>query len=258
MTEVDPEWWKTLFDDTYLVTDARSVCDDGITCREVDFLEQRLKLETPWPILDLCGGHGRHALELSRRGFKDVTVLDYSHFLLSLGHQRARGEGLSTHFVRNDARSICLPNQTFKIIIIMASSFGYLEDEADDEYILRETCRLLAPDGCLLMDLPDEEYVAKHFSPLSWHEASEDVVVCRKKTMEGNVICGREMVICKKKGLIRDATYRTRLYSPGMITALLKKVGFVSVTIQRDFVSHSQKGDYGLMTNRMIVVARKR
>ncbi|MCK5552911.1 MAG: hypothetical protein KAJ09_07190 [Deltaproteobacteria bacterium] len=45
MEKVNPDWWKTLFDETYLITDARTVCDDGLTCREVDFLEQVLKLE---------------------------------------------------------------------------------------------------------------------------------------------------------------------------------------------------------------------
>ena len=37
--KVDSDWWKTLFDETYLITDARSVCDEKLTCREVDFVE---------------------------------------------------------------------------------------------------------------------------------------------------------------------------------------------------------------------------
>lgn len=36
MIKVAPDWWKTLFDETYLITDARTVCDEGLTCREVD------------------------------------------------------------------------------------------------------------------------------------------------------------------------------------------------------------------------------
>jgi hypothetical protein len=32
--DVDPDWWKTLFDDVYLLTDARSVGDDHITQAE--------------------------------------------------------------------------------------------------------------------------------------------------------------------------------------------------------------------------------
>jgi D-alanine-D-alanine ligase len=36
--KVDPDWWKTLFDEVYLLTDARSVCDVRITRREVDLI----------------------------------------------------------------------------------------------------------------------------------------------------------------------------------------------------------------------------
>jgi hypothetical protein len=38
---------------------------------------------------------------------------------------------------------------------------------------------------------------------------------------------------------------------------MLTSAGFAAVTIQKDFVSHAEKGDYGLMTNRMIVIAGK-
>ena len=257
MEKVDPDWWKTLFDETYLITDARSVCDDGLTCREVDFLEEVLRVEKSWPILDLCGGQGRHSLELSRRGFQDVTVLDYSKVLIDLGRERAQKEGLNTMFVRKDARDTGLPSQRFKVIIVIANSFGYFVEEDENEKILREAFRLLMPKGLFCLDLPHKEHVLKNFTPQSWHEANEEIVVCRQRRRDEDIVYGREMVISKMKGVIRDATYRTRLYSPEKITSLLRSAGFASVTIQKDFVPHGEEGDYGLMTNRMIVIADK-
>ena len=257
MIKVAPDWWKTLFDETYLITDARTVCDEGLTCREVDFLEQVLKLEKSWPILDLCGGQGRHSLELSRRGFQDITVLDYSKVLIDLGTERAQREGLNTRFVRKDARDTGLPSKRFKVIIIIANSFGYFVEERENEKILREAFRLLKPKGSLLLDLPHREYALRNFAPQSWHEASKEIVVCRQRSLDEDVVYGREMVISKTKGMIRDATYCTHLYSPEKITTLLTSAGFASATIQKDFVSHGEKGDYGLMTNRMIVIAEK-
>jgi len=254
---VDHDWWKTLFDETYLITDARTVCDEGLTYREVDFLERVLKLEKSWPILDLCGGHGRHSLELSRRGFQDLTVLDYSRVLIDLGREKAQREGLTTRFIRRDARDTRLPGERFKVIIVMASSFGYFVDEGENETILHEAFRLLTPKGWLLLDLPHREYVVENFVPRSWHEANEEVVVCRQKQLDEDVMYGREMVISKTRGMIRDATYCTRLYSQEKITRMLKSAGFTSVTTHEDFVSHGKKGDYGLMTNRMIVIAHK-
>lgn len=257
MVKADPEWWKRLFDETYLITDARSVCNGGLTCREVDFLEQALKLERSWPILDLCGGQGRHSLELSRRGYQDVTVLDWSDVLINIGREETRKEGLNTIFVRDDARDTNLPDQRFRVIMVMASSFGYFVDDVENGKILSEAFRLLMPEGLLLLDLPDKEYVLKNFVPQSWHEADEETVVCRHRNLDGDTIYSREMVISKRKGLIRDEIYCTRLYGNDKITAMLNSTGFTSVGIQRDFVSNDRKGDYGCMTNRMIVIAEK-
>lgn len=257
MKEVDPDWWKTLFDKTYLITDARSVCDQGVTCREVDFLEEALSLGKSWAILDLCGGQGRHSLELSRRGFKHVTVLDYSRVLIELGRQQAQEEGLNTLFVRKDARDTGLPCERFRVIIIMASSFGYFVDEAENEKILSESYRMLMPGGVLFLDLPHKRHVVRNFVPQSRHNASEDIVVHRQRRLDEDIIYSREMVISKTEGVLRDATYCTRLYTPEKITTMLTSAGFDSVTIQKDFVSHENKMDYGLMTNRMIVIAKR-
>lgn len=257
MDRVNPDWWKTLFDETYLITDARSVCDEDLTRREVDFLGQVLDLEKSSPILDLCGGQGRHSLELSRRDFKDVTVLDYSGFLINLGRERAQEEGLNTKFVQGDARDTGLPDQGYRHVIIMANSFGYCLDEKEDEKILREAFRLIMSEGVLLLDLPNRDYVLRNFSPRSWHEANEEIVVCRQRTHENDMIFCREVVISKRKGLIRDEVYCSRLYTQERITGLMTSVGFYPITVHKDFTPHKDKGDYGTMTNRMIVIARR-
>ncbi len=257
MAEFDPDWWKRIFDETYLITDARSVCDDELTCKEVDFLEEVLKVDRSSPILDLCGGQGRHALELSRRGFQDVTVLDYSKYLVNLGKEKARREGLNTLFVRKDARDTDLASEQFKVIIVMASSFGYFVDESENEKILLEASRLLMRGGMLLLDLPNKDYVITNFNPESWHEADGDIVVCRQRRLEEDVLYSREKVLSKSRGGIRDETYCTRLYSEEKIVEMLVSSGFSSIDVQKDYTSHEKTGDYGCMTNRMVVIAHK-
>ena len=86
--DVPADWWETMFDEVYLVTDARSVCDEKITGREVDLICRLIPLHWGDRILDLCGGQGRHSLELCSRGFKDCTVVDYSACLID----RAKGK----------------------------------------------------------------------------------------------------------------------------------------------------------------------
>ena len=87
--DVKPDWWKTLFDDLYLVTDARSVCDAEVTRREVDAVCALLDMAKDAAILDLCGGQGRHSIELASRGYAHCTVFDYSRVLIEHGRSKA-------------------------------------------------------------------------------------------------------------------------------------------------------------------------
>jgi len=255
--QADDNWWQDIFDEIYLMTDARSVCDEKLTCQEVDFLEETLDLDKSASILDLCGGQGRHSLEFSRRGYKNITVLDYSKYLIDLGKERAKEEGLSTIFIQGDARDTGLPGQSFQFIIIMASSFGYFANEDENKKILSEAFRLLMPEGTLLLDLPARDYVLQNFKPFSRHKVSEDITVSRERELGDDIICSRETVMSKKGGCIRDSTYCTRLYSPEKITDLMYSAGFLSVICQRNFMNREAEGDYGCMTNRMLVTAKR-
>jgi len=255
--QADDNWWQDLFDEIYLMTDARSVCDEKLTCQEVDFLEETLDLDKSASILDLCGGQGRHSLELSRRGYKNVTVLDYSRYLIDLGKERAKEEGLNTVFIKGDARNTGLPGQSFQFIIIMASSFGYFVNEDENKKIFDEAFRLLMPEGTLLLDIPDRDYVRQNFNPFSRHKVNEGITVSRERELRDDIIYSRETVMSEKGGCIRDSTYCTRLYSPGKITDLMYSAGFSSVICRRDFMNREAEGDYGCMTNRVLVTAKK-
>jgi D-alanine-D-alanine ligase len=255
--QVNKNWWKDLFDETYLLTDARSVCDEELTVREVNFLEKILKLEKAWPILDLCGGHGRHALELSRRGFLRVTTLDYSKYLLYLGKQRAGQENLNTLFILGDARCTGLCDESFQVIIIMGSSFGYFVQEEENQKILTEAFRLLVPAGKLFLDIPDRDYVLREFKCFTRHKIRDDIDIFRTRELEQNIIYCRERVTSASKGFIREKNYCTRLYGPEKISRLLLNVGFSKITYKNDFMCREAEGDYGTMTSRMVVVAEK-
>ena len=124
---VDPNWWKTLFDEIYLLTDARSVCDDDITCREVDLICRLLPIKPDHNVLDLCGGHGRHSFELCSRGFSNCTLVDFSTHLIDVARKRAEQEGHSINLVQSDARQTRLNPQSFDHVCIMGNSLGYID-----------------------------------------------------------------------------------------------------------------------------------
>ena len=256
--QVNTDWWKEIFDDIYLMTDARSVCDDALTIQEVDFIESALNLEKSASILDLCGGQGRHAIELSQRGFLNVMVLDYSEYLIQAGRQEAEKQSLKTKFIQGDARNTGLESDNFETIMLMGGSFGYFAQDKENKKILQESYRILRPGGTLLLDLPDKGFVIKNFHPVSSHEPGGTIQVTRNRKLEQDLIYCQETVICSKKGCLRDNTYCIRLYSPKKISHMLEETGFTDISFQEDFMDRHEKGDYGTMTNRMVVKSNKR
>ena len=255
--EVNADWWKTLFDDVYLITDARSVGDDMLTCREVDLFSQMIPMKPSEKILDLCGGHGRHALEFCRRGFVHCTVFDYSHSLLKVGMQSASRDNLCVDFLQGDARNTPCADGSFHHVLILGNSLGYVGEDGADQRILEEALRLLASDGWLLVDITDGHAVRRHFAPTAWHEIGADIVVCRRRELHREMIYAREMVLDKRKGLVRDRNYGMRLYSDRELMALLARAGFVRVRRHNDFTPYRGDGDLGFMNHRMVLTAQK-
>jgi D-alanine-D-alanine ligase len=254
---VDPGWWKTLFDEVYLLTDSRSVCDALVTRREVDLICSLLPIRGSHKILDLCGGHGRHSLELSSRGFSACTLFDYSQTLIEIARKKAGQEDLEIDFICGDARDINMPADTYDHVIIMGNSLGYIQEKGADAQILTESFRVLHPGGWILVDVADGEAVMSSFKPNAWHEIGEETIVCRQRELQGEVVCAREIVLSKTDGLIRDQTYSIRLYDASSLSLLLENAGFTRITVHSDFSPHDVDGDYGFMNNRLIVSGQK-
>jgi D-alanine-D-alanine ligase len=255
--DVDPGWWKTLFDEIYLATDARSVCDEDLTRREIDVFLELFPIRAQDRILDLCGGHGRHSLELCRRGFCRCTVFDFSAPLLQVGRDMAEARGMAIRFVRGDARRTRFEPESFDRALILGNSLGYVLDTEADRQILAECHRVLAPGGGLLIDVTDGRRVRERFSANAWHEIGRNIIVCRHRELEKDRVCAREVVLDKQRGLLRDQTYAIRLFEPGTLAGLVEEAGFSEVRVHRGFEPHRKQGDFGFMNHRMVATARK-
>jgi D-alanine-D-alanine ligase len=257
---VDPDWWKENFGNLYLITDARSVCDENLTKQEVDLIIKFLRPKKSDKFLDVCCGYGRHALELARRGFVNITGLDYSSTLLEKAKKQAKKEKLEVKFDRGDARNLPYQDESFNFVINMGNSFSYWLDEEDDKRFLQEVFRVLKPKGVFLMDITDGEYMKKILKIPSyvWHQATDDIFVLRRKEYypELKGVVSREIVLSKEKGLLKDYHYFVRLYTPNAISRLLKKVGFGKVIIYK--FSTKKKDNLEFMSHRMWIISKKR
>jgi D-alanine-D-alanine ligase len=255
---VNPEWWRQIFNATYLKTDGDVVDDPQLTAKELDVFCGILNMSPEDRILDLCCGQGRVSLELARRGFANVEGVDRSHYLIQRGKTQAKKESLSVKFREGDARKLRYAPDTFDVVMILGNSFGYFETVEDDARVAKEVFRVLKPWGKLLIDVTDGEYLRRKFQPRSWEWIDKKFFVCRERSLSSDKqrLISREVVTHVEKGVIADQFYAERLYTRKSIQELLEKAGFTDVTIHGQISSHSQRNqDLGMMEKRIIVTS---
>lgn len=255
---VSSDWWRSIFNATYLKTDADVVDDHKITRGEVDLFSEILNLSPKDKVLDLCCGQGRHSLELVRQGFENVEGLDRSHYLIQKAKALAKKEGLKVRFREGDARKLPYPPDTFDVVMILGNSFGYFETIEDDMRVLKEVFRVLKPWGRLLLDVSDGEYLREHFQPRSWEWIDKNHFVCRERSLslDKQRLISREIVNHVEKGVIVDQFYAERLYDHESLHELLKKADFGDIILHGAISSDSQRGqDLGMMERRIILTA---
>jgi len=263
-----PENWAvapTSFDQAYLeITDKRSVQDPQVTAKEVDILVGALGLNPRNKILDLCGGQGRHALELASRGFSQVAVLDASRYLLEQGKKLSQQKGLGVEFIFGDARCTNLPLHYYDLVMVLGSSLGY-SGSSGDSTILLEIFRILAPGGRCVLDLPDKEATiqavleaAGRINYFNVTHREVDYLVTRQKALSacGSRVLSLEKVKHPEIGVVKELAYAVRLYSAEDIRFLLEQAGFVSIEL-RPFTDRADGQDCGFMNNRVMVIASR-
>jgi D-alanine-D-alanine ligase len=253
------DWWQSLFNSLYLKTDGDVVENDSNTAREIDLLIQSAGLERNDRILDLCCGQGRHAIELARRGFQNVTGVDRSRYLIRLARKRARMLGLSVTLHEGDARKFRLAPQSFHCVALMGNSFGYFDREEDDIAVLEAVKRALKPGGTVALDLADGDYMRVNFERRSWEWIDENHFVCRERSLsrDGRRLITREVVVHAEKGVLADQFYAERLYTKQQIEQLLTQVGFDAVRFHTQIETESDRNqDLGMMANRVFMTAQ--
>ncbi len=251
-----PEWWKRIFNSMYLKTDGDVVEDSKITESEVDFFSQLINIQDNNSLLDVACGQGRHVIELARRGNYRLSGLDRSRYLIQRAKNISKKNGLTINFKEGDARKLPYPTDSFDFVTILGNSFGYFESSEDDFKILKEIFRILKPQGKLLMDVADGNYLKDNFTPRTWEWIDNKHFVCRERSLasDNERLISREVITHSDKGVIVDQFYAERLYTREGLLNLLSKVGFNATQFHGNISSDSARNqDLGMMETRFIL-----
>ena len=120
--DIDSNWFETWFDSPYyhILYQNRNEKEASIF---IDGLIQYLQPKTNQRFLDLACGKGRHALQISEKGFATMGV-DLSANSIEFAQQF---ESKLLHFAVHDMREV-IPAAEFDYILNLFTSFGYFED----------------------------------------------------------------------------------------------------------------------------------
>jgi ubiquinone/menaquinone biosynthesis C-methylase UbiE len=219
---------------------------------ETDFIEKVLKLRKGAKILDLGCGHGRHSVELAKRGFK-VTGQDLNSYFLKLAEESSKNLKVNVRWIKSDMRKIPFTNE-FNTVLNLFTAFGYLETDEEDEKVMKQISNALKPRGKFLMDVSNRDRIIRNYIEKDWTVLPDSTIELTEKKYDP-VRGGHEDI---RTYLYPDGTKKkfvlwVRMYTITEITAMMKRAGLVFKEAYGDY----NFTPYNSRSRRCIILAQK-
>jgi SAM-dependent methyltransferase len=226
-------WYSGFFDDDYLRV-FEPLLPAERTAGEVNGIVGQLGLAPGARLLDLCCGQGRHAVPLAQLGYV-VAGVDLSRALLARAAAAADGAAQAVGLVAADMRRLPFADGSFDAVLNLFHAFGYLEDEAQDELVLAEVARVLAPGGRFLQELANREALVR-----GWHDSEvarldDGLVVLQERALD--LRASRDLVrytLLHPDGRRATREASIRLYTLTELEAMLGRAGLELLAVSGD------------------------
>lgn len=247
--EVSRDWYQHFFGPEWLDLATQQWTEER-TKAQVEFLVDVADLEPGARILDLCCGHGRHSVELARRGYR-VAGLDISDGSLELARAAADSAGVAVQFIQGDMRHIPYQGQ-FDLVINLFTAFGYLESEAEDFKVLQAVADALKPGGRFLLDAINHAWLMRHFEPKGWRSLENGMILLEDR--EFDLRTGRSIATWTTiypDGHRHAQSHSLRVYTLVEFEARLAAAGLALQQVWGNFEGEP----YGIDSTRLILLA---
>lgn len=249
------QWYQELFENYAEGYDRESFTQG--TIGEVDFIEKEAGYDKSIQILDVGCGTGRHAIELTARGYR-VTGIDLSEDQLAKARQKAAERGVEPLFLQKDARDFDFGGAFDLAIMICEGAFSLMETDQMNFQILQNVANSLNEKGKLIFTTLNGLFPLFH-SVKDFINAGSPGGITNGNSF--NLMTFRDHSVYEvpdDNGVIRTLNCNERYYVPSEITWLLKSLGFKKIDIHGCKLGAFSRGDE-LTTEdyEMLIIAEK-
>lgn len=224
------QWYEELFDNYGKQYDKESFTQG--TMGECDFIEKELNYDKSLRLVDIGCGTGRHAIELTKRGYS-VTGIDLSEAQLKIAREKAALNNLKIDFFKHDARNLPFENQFDAAIMLCEGGFPLMETDEMNFEILKNVTKSLKNSAKFIFTTLNGLFPLFH-SIDDFHGDGTNEAGAHYKSDSFDLMTMRDYnmtTYTDDDGQEHKLSCSERYYLPSEITWLLKSLGFKKIDI---------------------------
>jgi SAM-dependent methyltransferase len=192
----------------------------------IQLIDRFLEGQSIRSVLDLGCGAGRHSKALCERWW--TVGLDLSAALLRI----ARREIADALYVRADMRELPFARESFDLVVNLFTSFGYFEDDRENERVLLCVGEALRPGGTLVIDFLNASHVRSALVPYD-ERVENGITIEQTRAISPDDRFVEKTIRLRERG--KEYIERVRLLTPRDLERMLGVAGFAIVNRVGDY-----------------------
>jgi cyclopropane fatty-acyl-phospholipid synthase-like methyltransferase len=252
VNEISDNWYEDFFQGINCEIWEKAIPTD-VTKQEVDFLLSELNMQKGQHILDIPCGFGRHAIELSKRGF-NVTGIDISETFIKGLTEKIISEKLNIKAIKADILAIQL-NETFSGAVCLGNSFGYFNIDRMKLFVEKVSSNLETGSKFIINSGMIAESILPNFLNYSKNKSYNVGNITMEVTNIYNVEDSYMIsnLLYTKEDKTEEHSFKHYVFTLGEVKRLLKLYGLRTIATY----SSTSKEEYNLGDPQVYIVAKK-
>jgi 2-polyprenyl-3-methyl-5-hydroxy-6-metoxy-1,4-benzoquinol methylase len=224
------QWYEALFENYGENYDKEDFTQG--TDGECDFIEAELQFNKDLSILDVGCGTGRHAIELTKRGY-DVTGIDLSESQLEQARKKASAQHLTIDFQQHDARKLPFREEFDVALMLCEGGFPLMETDEMNYEILKNVTNALRPGSRFIFTTLNGLFPLYHSVEQFCNDSTkEGSATYKSNTFDLMTFRDHNITtVVDDLGKTVELDCNERYYVPSEITWLLKSLGYTQIDI---------------------------